>query len=122
MPFLDPLSRLEDMRDDIARIEAITAGKAFEDYRADDLLRAAAERTLQRISDASRGVPDTLKAGHPDIPWGQLAELGDEIQHNYDTLDDRAMWAWATERLPPLKEAVEVMLREVEAERAAEGW
>ena len=91
MPFLDPLSRPEDMRDDIARVEAITAGKAFAGYRADDLLRATVERNLQRISDASRGVPDRMKAGHPDIPWGRLAELGNEIQHDCDALNDRAM-------------------------------
>lgn len=37
------------------------------------------------------------------------------IRHDYDEIDDRVMWATATEKLLPLKEAVERILREIEA-------
>lgn len=38
------------------------------------------------------------------------------IRHDRDEIGDLPMWATATEKLLPLKAAVEVMLREVEAE------
>jgi uncharacterized protein with HEPN domain len=45
--------------------------------------------------------------------------IGNVIRHDYDEIDDRVMWDTATEKLLPLKEAVESMLREIE-ERATD--
>jgi uncharacterized protein with HEPN domain len=36
------------------------------------------------------------------------------IRHDYDEIDDLVMWETATQKLPPLKAAIEAMLREIE--------
>jgi hypothetical protein len=67
MPFLDPASRLEDILGAILDIEAFTSSKSFEDYMAEPMMRRAAERSVEIISEASRHVPDDLKARHPGV-------------------------------------------------------
>jgi hypothetical protein len=67
MPFLDPASRLEDILGAILDIEAFTSSKSFEDYMAEPMMRRAVERSVEIISEASRHVPDDLKARHPGV-------------------------------------------------------
>jgi uncharacterized protein with HEPN domain len=49
--------RLRHILDAISRIETLTAGRAFEDYSADWVMRDAVERNLERVSEASRHIP-----------------------------------------------------------------
>jgi uncharacterized protein with HEPN domain len=55
-----------------------------------------------------------VRAKHPAVPWRRIVGIGNVIRHDYDEIDDRVMWDTATEKLLPLKEAVESMLRKVE--------
>ena len=106
--------RLEHILHGTARIAQLTAGKTVDDYLADEGLREMIERNIARISEAARHIPDEARAKHPEIPWRQVVGIGNVIRHDYDEIDNVTMWQTATERLPPLKAAVEAMLREVE--------
>jgi uncharacterized protein with HEPN domain len=107
--------RLEHILKGIARIEHLTAGKTTEDYLANEGLREMIERNIARISEAARFIPDDVRATYPAIPWRRIVGVGNVIRHDYDEIDDRVMWDTATEKLLPLKQAVETMLREIEA-------
>lgn len=107
--------RLEHMLQGIARIEHLAAGKTAEDYLADEGLREMIERNIARISEAARFVPNEVRTKYPDVPWRRIVGIGNVIRHDYDEIDDRVMWDTATEKLLPLKQAVERILREVEA-------
>ncbi len=106
--------RLEHILKGIARIEQLTAGKTVEDYLADEGLREMIERNIARISEAARHIPAAVKAKHSVIPWRQIVGIGNVIRHDYDEIDDLVMWMTATERLLPLKDAVEAMRRELD--------
>lgn len=107
--------RLEHMLQGIARIEYLTAGKTAEDYQADEGLREMIERNIARISEAARFVPNAVRTRYPAVPWRRIVGIGNVIRRDYDEIDDRVMWDTATEKLLPLKEAVERILREIEA-------
>jgi uncharacterized protein with HEPN domain len=104
--------RLEHILKGIARIEQLTAGKTVEDYLADEGLREMIERNIARISEAARHIPAGARAKHATIPWRQVVGIGNVVRHDYDEIDDLVMWTTETERLVPLKAAVEVMLRD----------
>ena len=106
--------RLEQILYGIARIGRLTAGKTVDDYLGDEGLREMIERNIARISEAARHIPDEARAKHPEIPWRQVVGIGNVIRHDYDEIDNVTVGKTATERLPPLKVAVEAMLREVE--------
>ncbi|MFQ6018720.1 MAG: HepT-like ribonuclease domain-containing protein [Kiloniellaceae bacterium] len=111
-----PRQRLQDVMDAIKAIEASLADRSLDDYRADEMLRAATERRIEIISEASYPLPDALKDKHADIPWRQVADIGNILRHGYEIIDQEIVWNVATRDLGPLKAAVEAMIREVEEE------
>jgi uncharacterized protein with HEPN domain len=66
---------------------------------------------LEVISEASRRLPDELKAVHSDIPWRAIAGIGNVLRHDYDDIDHIVVWQTATLRVIPLRTAVAEMRR-----------
>jgi hypothetical protein len=62
MPFEDLPSRLEDILDAITDVTQFIAGRSFDEYQRDKLLRLAIERCIEIISEASRHIPPDMKA------------------------------------------------------------
>ncbi len=54
--------RLHDIVDAIDQIDQLLEGKSFADLQADRVVRAAFERFLEILSEASRHIPDELKS------------------------------------------------------------
>ena len=114
MPARSPRQRLQDVLDAIADIERFTAGKSFEQYQADALVRRATERLIEIISESSRHLPQALKDKHASVPWQPIADIGNVFRHAYDRVNDRRVWAVVTDDLRPLKQAVQAMFADTE--------
>ena len=97
---------LGDMLEAIAGIERSTAGKTFENYQSDWLLKHAVQRAIEIISEASRALPDEVKAIRPEIPWPQVRTIGNVLRHEYHGLADRIIWGVVIDELPALKAAL----------------
>ena len=113
MPFEDLRSRLEDILDAVADIAQFLAGRSFEDYQRDKLLRLAIERCVEIISEASRHVPPHMKAQYPAVPWQNVADIGNVLRHAYQSVDPQIMWEVATRHVAVLRDATEQMLSEI---------
>jgi uncharacterized protein with HEPN domain len=100
----------------IAAIERLSAGKTLADYAASPDFAAAVERYLEPLSEASRHVPDALKARHGDIDWRGVADVGNVLRHAYEQVAGHRVWQIVTDDLGPLKQAVLAMLAEAERE------
>ena len=97
---------LGDMLDAIIGIEQATAGKTFEDYQSDWLLKHAVQRAIEIISEASRALPDDVNAIRPEVPWPQVRTIGNVLRHEYHGLSDRIIWGVVIDELPSLKTAL----------------
>lgn len=86
------LPRLADIQDAINGIEDVTAGATYETFAATWGMQRVVERGLEIISEASRHVPADLKALAPDIPWRQIAAIGNLLRHEYQRADPQATW------------------------------
>jgi uncharacterized protein with HEPN domain len=62
---------------------------------------------LEIISEASRRLPDELKARHPDIAWRQMAGAGNVYRHDYEDVAAQFVWDTVQRDLPPLRAVVE---------------
>jgi uncharacterized protein with HEPN domain len=62
---------------------------------------------LEIISEASRRLPEDLKARHPDIEWKQMAGAGNIYRHNYEDVAAHYVWETVQLALPPLLKVVE---------------
>jgi len=114
MPPRSPRQRLHDIRDAILFIEEHVAGREFPDYLADKMLRAAIERSIEIISEASRRLPEDLTSAHPEIPWAKIRGVGNILRHDYDDVYDDVIWAIAKQHVSPLRQAIEAMIAEVD--------
>lgn len=103
--------RLRDIKQSIVQIRELLTGKTFDEMYADAVIRAAFERFLEILSEASRHVPEDWKATHgPEIPWRQVGDLGNVLRHAYHRTDVKALWSVYEDDLDPLEAAVDAML------------
>lgn len=108
-----PLLALTDLGDAIERVESHVAGLSRDAFIHDRLRRDAVERCIEIISEASRRVPEDLKARHPMIPWARIAAIGNVFRHEYDAVSPILVWEVVSMHLPPLKAAIEQLKRDV---------
>jgi len=64
-------------------------------------------RCLEIISEASRRLPDELKARHPTIAWKEMAGAGNIYRHDYEDVAASYVWITVQNHLPPLRAATE---------------
>jgi uncharacterized protein with HEPN domain len=85
------LLRLKDISDAIREIQNLLGPTSFEVYTENWAMQRATERGLEIISESSRHLPDDLKARAPDIPWRQIAAIGNLLRHEYQRADPLAI-------------------------------
>ena len=115
MAHVDLLSRLEDIRDAIDEAERFTAGMTFEQYLANPLVRRGVERCIEIVSEASRHISAKHKAAHPEVPWRNIAGIGNVLRHGYRLVDHGIIWSIVSDDLPALRVAVEAMRQELQS-------
>jgi uncharacterized protein with HEPN domain len=113
MSFAEAREPLEHILEAIREIERFTAGRTLDDYLHEGWLRFATQRGVEIVSEASRRIPDDLRTAHPEIPWPDIAAIGNILRHGYDSFNHDIIWGVIENHLPPLKVVVESMLREL---------
>jgi uncharacterized protein with HEPN domain len=97
---------VEEMLDYIEQARAYTQDMTFDQYRADQKTQRAVERCIEVISEASRHIPDEIKGEHPQIPWSDVAGIGNVFRHEYHNVAARIVWDTVRAHLPQLQAAV----------------
>jgi uncharacterized protein with HEPN domain len=105
---------LRDIFHHIDLAEKFVAGFDYTTFRDDVRTVFAVIRCLEIISEASRRLPDELKARHPSIPWKRMAAAGNVYRHEYEDVAAQYVWATVRRDLPPLRIVIE---REIEGLR-----
>jgi uncharacterized protein with HEPN domain/predicted nucleotidyltransferase len=90
----------------IAAIE----GKTFEDYMDDEILRAAVERFLITIGEASRAFSEPFRAAHPEIPWSEIIAERNVLLHQYSKIENATVWRIASVHVPRLLQELQPLL------------
>ena len=104
---------LHDICEASRQILAFTQGLRFEEYTADDLVKAAVERKFVTIGEAlmrlRREAPDML-----DRISGQYRIIGfrNVLVHGYDVIDDATVWSAVIDGVPALLREAEVLLNQ----------
>ncbi|MCX6023723.1 MAG: DUF86 domain-containing protein [Chloroflexi bacterium] len=92
-------------------VGVFVAGKTYQDYTADVLLRSAVERQLEIVGEAlgqmARRDPDTARQ-IPEI--GGIIGFRNVLAHGYSVVDDERVWQIVTEKIPALREALAGLL------------
>jgi len=105
--------RLWHITEAIDAIERLCSDKDFASFTGDPDLVAAVERYIERLSEASRHVPEASKQKHPHVDWRGVADIGNVLRHAYDQVIDQEVWETVTKDLVPLRLAVAAILKEI---------
>lgn len=101
----------------IANIEADIAGHDFDSFRSDRRTKQLVERNLEIISEASRRLPESLKAKEKGIEWKAIAGIGNVLRHDYHDSHPTILWETCRKELAPLKAAVTRIRRELDRQK-----
>ena len=110
MPSDKSAAALRDIAHHIDLAVRFVDGLDYETFQADLRTVYAEIRCLEIISEASRRLPDTLKARHPSIAWKDMAGAGDIYRHDYEDVAARLVWETVRTDLPPLRMVVAEVL------------
>jgi uncharacterized protein with HEPN domain len=101
----DPKCFLWDARNAADAVARFTRDKTFEEFIADDLLRAAVERQFEIIGEALRQLSqvDPALAGKiPDLR--RIIAFRNILVHGYTSIDHANVWRVIRDELPGLRE------------------
>lgn len=111
----DSAKLLWDAQQATQRISRFTAGKSFEQYVGDELLRSGVERQFEIVGEAlnqlSRLDPATA-ATIPDLP--RIVAFRNVLIHGYADVDDRVVWGVIESSLIALQEALSLLLTQAD--------
>jgi uncharacterized protein with HEPN domain len=103
----EPFGPLRDILHHIELANQFVQGFDRETFKKDLRSVYAVTRCLEIISEASRRLPDELKARHQAIPWRQMAAAGNVYRHDYEDVAAHLVWDTVQHALPLLKAALD---------------
>ena len=92
---------LHDMQRAAAMLGEFTAGRSFDDYRADAMLRAAVERQFEIIGEAMARLAKADETVAARISgYRRIIAFRNVLIHGYADVDDRLVWDVVETSLP----------------------
>lgn len=107
MPSKSPAAPLSDIKRNIELARSFLGDLSFEAFCQDQRTFYAVVRSLEIITEASRRLPDDIKARHPHVAWIEMGRAGNFYRHHYERVVEQFIWDTVHESLGPLLAAVE---------------
>jgi len=104
----------EDILDAIGKIAEFIGELDFEGFVEDEKTSSAVILQLIIIGEASKNIPEEIRAKYPDVPWSDMARMRDRISHGYFGINLKIIWEVVKKRLPALKPRIAKILIELD--------
>ncbi|MCX7017995.1 MAG: DUF86 domain-containing protein [Candidatus Sumerlaeota bacterium] len=101
---------LDDILEAAAQIREYTALTDYEAFVRDRKTQDAVVRNLEIIGEAAGRLPESIKAGAPDIEWRKIVGLRNILAHEYFGISLPVVWDVAQNKLGPLETACQKLL------------
>ena len=86
-----------------------------EPFLTSTLIQDAVIRNLQILAESSQRLSDSVKALHPEIDWREISAFRNILVHGYFGVNLSRVWDIVEQDLPPLRDQVEAILRDLGA-------
>ena len=110
---LESRKYLHDMQRAAEVLREFTAGRSFDQYRNDAMLRAAVERQFEIIGEAMARLARVDEAVAARISgYRRIIAFRNVLIHGYADVDDRLVWDVVETSLPTLVEEIDALANE----------
>jgi uncharacterized protein with HEPN domain len=103
---------LEDILDAVVKVGQFIEGMAFDQFAEDDKTVFAVIRALEIIGEATKHIPEFVRASYPEVPWREMAGMRDKLIHDYLGVNLILVWKTASEDLANLEPVIRRILAE----------
>jgi uncharacterized protein with HEPN domain len=111
---------LTDIIEAIEHIREKAGTTPLDAFRQDWERQWIVQRGLEIVSEASRRLPDAVKARYPGIPWPKIAAVGNVLRHEYRQVSPPLLWETVQDHLTPLDAACRAELAREQSEEQDE--
>ena len=109
------LQRLLHISQCISDLEEILNGVDAESFYRNTEKKYAIERILEIIGEAVNKVSEqTLARSNKSIPWRDVVDFRNLITHEYFRVDYTMVYKIATEEIPNVKSAIQLLIKELQ--------
>ncbi len=109
---LSPHEYIRHMLDEIDYILSQISDTDYESFLRDETLKRAFVRSIEIIGEASKKLPEDVKAMQPDIEWRKVSGMRDRLIHDYFGVDYTIVWDVAMNKLPDLRVKLHALFTE----------
>jgi len=103
---------VEDILDAMEKVAQFIEGMTFDQFAEDDKTVFAVIRALEIIGEATKHVPQPVRASYREVPWQEMAGMRDKLIHDYLGVNLVVVWKTAFEDLPNLEPVIRRILVE----------
>lgn len=107
---LSPREYIHHILDEVDYILSQIKGMDFEAFISNPTMKRAFVRSLEIIGEASKKIPDDVRAVQPDIEWRKVTGMRDRLIHDYFGVDYTIVWDVATTKLQDLRSKMQTLL------------
>lgn len=104
------LESLIDIATAIRPILRYTDGISRSELEVNDEQLSAILYQITIIGEATKRLSQPFRQHYPEIPWREMAGMGDVIVHEYDQLDFDVVWDVVQNKLSELLSLIEPLL------------
>jgi uncharacterized protein with HEPN domain len=102
MPSRSLLNVLYDIRDNILYAQEFVATLDYDAFVKSRRDVYAVTRAIEIVSEASKHLPEEMRARHPQMPWRDIRDVGNFYRHQYDNVSAAYVWRTVQDHLPSL--------------------
>lgn len=101
---------LHDILQAAEAIRDFTQGMSCEAFVDDDRTFSAVLYKFAVMGEATKLLPEQIRAEYPDIPWRSIAGLRDKVIHGYIGVDYELLWETITKKIPRVIDGLHTIL------------
>lgn len=107
----DDLVYVGHIYDSVQAILRFTAGRSFEEFSSDEMMREAVFRKLEIIGEATKRISVEFRVQHDDLPWKKMAGMRDKLIHDYMGIRFATVWSAIRENIPELEMKLQKLIK-----------